>query len=305
MTPEPMLVAEAIAVRADFANEKRPNNGGKFAKRKTLTVVNGARSNEPAADAPQQTRERSTIAFPYGDLDDAVIVARTVYKYAGMECSPDQLAGWMHQTTSSGGFRTRLSTSRIFGLIETEQGKIKLTSLGRQVVDREQEHEARAKAFLTVPLYNAVYEKYRERLLPPRAALQHEMAGLGVSSKQTDRARQAFERSAQQANFFAQGNDRLIMPTGAHPSETVPIKAGEDRGERVVSGGGGNGPTWHPFIQGLIQTLPKADSEWPASDRVKWLKTAANVFDLIYKGEGSIKGEAVVKDRKLGRSRAA
>ena len=77
----------------------------------------------------------------------------------------------------------------------------------------------------------------------------------------------------------------------------MPIKAGEDRGERVVSGGGGNGPTWHPFIQGLLQTLPKADSEWPVSDRVKWLATAANVFDLIYKGEGGIKIEAAMAQR--------
>ena len=28
--------------------------------------------------------------------------------------------------------------------------------------------------------------------------------------------------------------------------------------------------------------------EWQASDRAKWPQTAANVFDLIYKGEGGI-----------------
>jgi hypothetical protein len=26
--------------------------------------------------------------------------------------------------------------------------------------------------------------------------------------------------------------------------------------------------------------------EWPVHDRVKWLQTAANIFDLIYKGDG-------------------
>ena len=38
------------------------------------------------------------------------------------------------------------------------------------------------------------------------------MANLGVSSKQTSRARQAFERSANDAGFFQHGMDRLVMP---------------------------------------------------------------------------------------------
>lgn len=252
-----------------------------------------ARSNEPAADAPQQTRERSTIAFPYGDLDDAVNIARTVYKYAGMGCTTDQLAGWMGQTATSGAFRGRLSTCRTFGVIETEHGKVSLTPLGRRLVDPIQERDARVVAFLEVPLYKAVYELYGGQMLPPPAVLQRKMASLGVSSKQTDKARQAFERSAEQAGFFEHGNDRLIMPAGARQSETPPIGGNEGRREKLGAPprGGGDDPTSHPFIQGLFQTLPELESEWPTSDRAKWLKAAANVFDLIYKGEGIIKIE--------------
>jgi len=28
--------------------------------------------------------------------------------------------------------------------------------------------------------------------------------------------------------------------------------------------------------------------EWAVAERAKWLQTAANIFDLIYKGEGGI-----------------
>ena len=42
----------------------------------------------------------------------------------------------------------------------------------------------------------------------------------------------------------------------------------------------------HPFVQGLLKTLPEPETEWPSSARVKWLQTAANIFDLIYKGDG-------------------
>ena len=56
--------------------------------------------------------------------------------------------------------------------------------------------------------------------------------------------------------------------------------------------GGGERPR-HPFTEGLLRMLPDPDSEteWPLEKRVKWLQTAANIFDLIYKGEGGIKVE--------------
>ena len=38
-----------------------------------------------------------------------------------------------------------------------------------------------------------------------------------------------------------------------------------------------------PLIQGLVARLPKPDGVWPLEDRAKWLRTAAGVFDLIYK----------------------
>ena len=36
------------------------------------------------------------------------------------------------------------------------------------------------------------------------------------------------------------------------------------------------------LIQGLVDRLPEPDSIWSLDDRVKWLRTAANIFALIY-----------------------
>lgn len=239
--------------------------------------------------AEKQSRERSTIEFPYGDLNDAEEIAHAIHENAGTSCSPDQLAGFMRQTVTSGAFRTKIGTARIFGLVETDRGTVTLTSLGRQIVDQAQEREARATAFLTVPLYRAIFEKFKGHMLPPRAALEREMASLGVSQKQTDRARQAFERSADQAGFFAHGNDRLITPTGLSRPETAPLET-QDKPKRGTGGGGEDGrPPLHPFIEGLLETLPPPKEDWPIADRAKWLETAASIFGLIYKGTGTIK----------------
>jgi hypothetical protein len=254
---------------------------------------------QPDAKA-KQSREQSTIQFPYGDLDDAIKVAQGLMACGGVPCDPDQLAGAMQQAPSSGSFRARIATARIFGIIETVQGKYQLTDLGFAIVDSKRERAARADAFLRVPLYRRVYEEFRNRQLPPRpVALERTFVGFGVAAKQADRARHAFDRSAQQAGFFDQGGrDRLIRP----PTGSVDPGAGADvepLGEleqpppppppgRRRNGGGGGG-NYHPFIEGLLETLPEPGTVWSIEGRAAWLEAAASAFKLIYQGDGRIR----------------
>lgn len=46
--------------------------------------------------------------------------------------------------------------------------------------------------------------------------------------------------------------------------------------------------TLHPFVQGLIDALPEPGTNWTVEGRAKWLQAAANNFDLMYKGGGTI-----------------
>jgi hypothetical protein len=248
-------------------------------------VVNAQAGKKPVAPESQK-RERSTIEFPYGDLDDAVSVATAIHTNAGLSASTDQLAAYMKQSATSGAFRTKTATAGVFGLTTNERGTVSLTSLGRKIVDPAQARLAGAEAFLAVPLYKAVFDKFRGHTLPPPAALEREMANLGVATKQTDKARQAFERSAQQAGFFAHGTDRLVMPAGA-PEKSGQAKSEDGRPADLKGGGGGRGDgggTTHPFIQGLLQKLPPAESQWDDAERVKWLDAAVRIFDLMYQG---------------------
>lgn len=50
----------------------------------------------------------------------------------------------------------------------------------------------------------------------------------------------------------------------------------------------GSGGNLHPFIEGLLKTLPAPETEWSSSDQAKWLQTAASIFGLIYKSDGSV-----------------
>ena len=275
---------------------------------------NAAGQKQPSE---RRAREQSTIQFPYNDLDDAIEVANGIMKCGGVPCEPDQLAGAMGQQPS-GSFRLKIAAARIFGLIETVQNKYQLTNLGFAIVDPTRQRTAKADAFLHVPLYRRVYEEFRNKTLPPRPApLEHAFVDFGVAVKQKDKARLCFERSAQQAGYFDQGGrDRLIRPVGAGA-----LPSPDERGDETIRGGGGNGgggssnsgdgtgdgaqsihggvgahgvarrqtsSHTHPFIQGLLDHLPQPETTWTIEGRAKWLRTAADIFDLMYKGSGEI-----------------
>jgi hypothetical protein len=291
-----------VAEEAVVTDEPVPSTNG----------ASGDASETTKAAEAESRRERSTIEFPYTDLNDAVTVAKAIHQNWGQYCSPDQLAAVTgHGTIAGGAFRLKVSGARIFGLIETSRDQIALTELGREVVNPEREPQARAKAFLKVPLYKALFDSYRGYPLPRNIAIENEMVRLGVSPKQKDKARQVFQRSADQAGFFAHGRDRLVMPAnvavgdaptgvGARAEDTSKnqrqgfggtggggassgVRGGEQGGSGIVgSGGTGGGTGLHPFIQGLLLTLPEPGTPWSEDKQQQWLSTAKQIFGLLY-----------------------
>jgi hypothetical protein len=243
------------------------------------------------SNAPQS----STVAFPNVDLDAAVAITQFAYARAGLgKCPLDELAAEAG-VTISGSFRVRVAAAKTFGFIEKDgQSAVKLTDLGARVVSDGGEADARAAAFMNVPLYSQIYEKYRGKLLPPTKALEREMVTLGVLLSMATQARQIMHRSARQAGYFASGEDRLVRPRATGPmAETLdqavadaPPPPREEEAPRRNGGGGGG--RYHPFIEGLLQTLPEPGTLWTVEGRAAWLLAAAQNFTLIYKGEGKI-----------------
>ena len=128
----------------------------------------------------EDKRDRSTIEFPYLDLDAAVEVAQGIHQVGGSSCGWDQLAAQMGQAATGGGFRMRVMTAKTFGFVTYGQGTVTLTELGQRLNDPQQEKAAKADSFLKVPLYNKVYEQFKNGTLPPAEALENEIVKMGV-----------------------------------------------------------------------------------------------------------------------------
>ncbi len=238
---------------------------------------------EQEAPEPQKAkRVASTISFPYTDLNDAIAIARAIWEHVGAStCDLPQLAAWAgHDTIESGAFRIRVSSARLFGLVLTGSKQVSVTDLGRATLDPDRAGQARAEAFLNVPLYRQLFGRYEGQTLPTtNVALQADLVDLGVAEKQKDKARQVFQRSAEQAGYFAQGRNRLVRPA-FREEQKAPVVESEPKG-----GGGSGGGIDHPYVQLLVQSLPEPGTIWPESERIKWIALAKAAFNVVYKDD--------------------
>jgi hypothetical protein len=247
---------------------------------------------------PDGERERSTIGFPYLDLDNAMQVTKAVSYVGGTSCQWEQLAAQLKVSAKGGGFGMRVLTAKTFGLLTYDKGTVTLSDIGMRAVDSQQEKAARVDAFLSVPLYKRVYDQFKGTALPGNAGLESFMGTSGVAQKVRDKARQVFQRSAKQAGFFDLSADRLTLPALKPGARSAPADD-RDRNEDVDQdrqrgkNGGGGPPTLHPFIEGLLKTLPQPETPWEIEKRAKWLQAAANIFDLIYSASDDSKSLSI------------
>lgn len=252
--------------------------------------MESVKSAATQADEKMNGRERSTIEFPYSDLDASFDVVRGVHNAGGTSCESEQLAAQLGLEAKGGGFRLKVNAARMFGLITYERGgRISLSEIGRQAIDPQHERSAKVSAFLSVQLFQKVYDEFKGRPIPPRAALERTLVNFGVAEKVKDRARQVLERSAKQAGFFEAASDRLVKPRVDEPlggqTENERPENNEENPKNGGGNGGGNG--LHPAFQLLLQTLPAPGTEWDAKQRMNWLVMASSAFNMIYKADAS------------------
>jgi hypothetical protein len=230
-------------------------------------------------------RGKSSIEFPYLDLENAVEIAQAVHKLEGDRCEWNQLATQLNVAASGGGFRMRLLTAKTFNLLTYERGQVLLTDLGIKITDAAHEKRARFDSFMSVSLFKQLFDRFNGQPLPPLAAVERVIESLGVPPKQKERARQVFQRSAKQAGLFDLSADRISTPPGLNQgAQRQPAQRHDEREEEAPRDRGGRkgGGSLPPFIQGLIEKLPEPETDWGLVERAKWLTTAANIFDLMY-----------------------
>ena len=251
--------------------------------------------HDPNGSLPSGSSQRSTIAFPYSALDPAIQVATIIHEGHGTQCDIAQLAGGLNTTVASGKFRSMVSAARMFDLIRTHSKVAALTELGIAIVDPSKCDDAKVEAFLSVPLYQEIYNKFDGRRLPPDPGLEAEMRSLGVTAKSARRARQTLQRSAATAGFFRSGPDRLVRPpagqadaTATRPAATRSTPRDDATTtpltpERALTSAV---PGPHDQLLSALWSKLPADGEFPDPQRSQWLKMVELALDMVYGAAG-------------------
>ena len=131
---------------------------------------------EPTPDPKLgKSRPKSGVGFPYYDLTKSIEVARIIHDVAGGSCDRAQLAPLLkYSGVNNGAFLTRVAAAKMFGLIEQDGERLRVTKRGLAVaapVSDGDASRANHDAFLSVELFKKVFEKFNGQALPGEAGL--------------------------------------------------------------------------------------------------------------------------------------
>jgi hypothetical protein len=259
---------------------------------KTITAKEESTSSEK--------QSRSNIVFPYFDLDQSIKVATAIHENGGGRCTPEQLAPWLgYSTTKSGTFMMRFYSAKYFGLINSVKSHISLTDRALAIIAPitvEETDRAKIDAFLDVPLFAQVYERFKGQALPPEIGLKNLFkTQFNIPDVRVQQALRVFFNSATQAGFFKIGGDRsrLITPViTRQPEKKETLVSKEEPQEKPrYSGGSGSGgegpPGIHSAIIGLLREMPPPGMPWSAQKKEAFLAAFKATIAFIYPEENS------------------
>lgn len=273
----------------------------------------GPSPSAPALPRAVTPKPRSEIAFPYYSLDKSIEVPKLIHERAGGRCGRGQLAGLLgYSGVKNGGFLTRMSAAKMFGLIEENGDVITLTDRAKKILspvrptDAEQ---AKLDAFLSVELFRKVFDDFDGHTLPAADGMSNLfLTQYKIVPNQVVPALRNLMDSADSAGLFRVTgnrsklirpiirNDGLDAPPPPPPSPAPPNSqnGGDDNSNRDQrnSGRHGNGTQVgpdlsgvHPALIGLIQNLPAVGSNLGPKRRAALIDAFKHTINFIYPEE--------------------
>jgi hypothetical protein len=248
-------------------------------------------------------KPRSEVASPYHDLDKCITVAKVI-REAGGTCDRAQLALLLkYSGVKNGGFLSRVSSAKMFGLIEENGDKLTLTERAKQILSPvmpDDAEKAKVEAFLSVNFFSQLYERFNGQALPNEVGLKNLFENTyKVVPDRVIPALRVFMDSADSAGFFRlSGNrSRMTLPINSggagvrsqvfppQPPPPPPKPEGDSDAQHGGSGGGGSGGGIDPALLGLIKNLPPAGSKLGPKRRKALTDAFTATINFLYPEE--------------------
>lgn len=272
---------------------------------------------EPAPDPKTgKPKPKSGVSIPYYDITQSIVVAKTIHEQGGGACSREQLAPLLkYSGTNNGGFLTRVSAAKMFGLVEESSDSLRITLLAQQILSpvMPSDHlRAKVEAFLAVDFFAKFYERFKGHTLPQEAGLKNLLTNTySVVPGRVVPALRILLDSAEQAGFFKVAGNRstMVMPIIQDSNGEVQQPPGNTNQERDTQrppdadgsgegadanqsknrrkgGGGENGSgaglEIPSALVGLLEQLPSVGTAIPPKRRKALTDAFANTINFLY-----------------------
>ena len=195
------------------------------------------------------TKPKSPIAYPWYALAETIKLATLIEDKGAGRLTSEAIAVEMSSSITSGFFQSRLRSGRLFGLLAQRAEDVWATTERAKRILRPRSPEDRAQAlreaFVEVPLFRAVMEKYAGRPLPVKETLTNILEhDFQVIASRSAAAADILLASAREAGLVQTGGERsylsvpnpevepaapeeppTLLPTPhpvAHPRESAP-----------------------------------------------------------------------------------
>lgn len=241
-------------------------------------------------------KPKSGVAYPYYDLSSSIKVAEVIHSKAGGGCTRDQLAQLLgYSGIKNGGFLTRLSASKMFGLVDEDSRGLRITKRAQQILSPvmpDDSKRGKADSFLSVELFKKVYEKFKGQTLPADSGLRNLFqTTYQIVPDRIAPALRVLKESADTAGFLSPNHDRLVMPlfgnnptaASSAPERSLNNEIKPDNDRRVAKDE--NLDEIDPAIYGLIRRLPTVGTSMSKKKRDDLVGAFTALITFLYPEE--------------------
>ena len=158
------------------ARQHPVDEGARDAAATQASANNATQGNEGRSSSARKTRQRSVYLFPAYGFTTALDIARRVEESGGGSLTEETLAINLGLSAKSSGFRLKSLAARQFQLISKQGDTLFTTPVAKAIfkpTSGDDSQRGFREAFLSIPLFQAVAERYRGQRLPDSQTLRN------------------------------------------------------------------------------------------------------------------------------------
>ena len=140
------------------------------------TAANNDSTGQSRNGGSRKARRRSVYLFPAYGFTMALDIARQVEESGGGTLTEETLAVNLGLSKNSSGFRLKCLAARQFNLLNKQGVTVSTTSIAKAILKPTSNEDALRgyrQSFLSIPLFQAVAERYRGQRLPDSQTLRN------------------------------------------------------------------------------------------------------------------------------------